>query len=74
MASKIHFVSPNNGSWKVQRGGAERASGILPTKREAVDFARKISHNQHTELKIQNKDGKIRQSDSHGNDPCPPKG
>ena len=70
-----HHVVPNpNGGWDVKRGGGERASARTETKKEAVDVAREISRNQGTELKIHNKDGQIAQSDSHGNDPNPPKG
>jgi hypothetical protein len=73
--SKTHHVVPNpEGGWDVKRGGAERASGHFDKKQDAVDAAREISRNQGTELKIHNKDGKISNSDSHGNDPNPPKG
>ena len=66
-----HHVVPNSerGGWDVRRGGAERASGHYDTKKPAIDAGREISRNQGTELRIHNKDGKIAQSDSHGNDP-----
>lgn len=60
--------------WKVIRGGADRAAGRFDTKQQAVDAAREISRNQGTELKIHNMNGRIAQSDSHGNDPHPPRG
>ena len=71
----IHVV-PNKerGGWNVKHGGAIRASGHFGTKQAAIDAARAISQNQETELRIHNLDGKIAQSDSHGNDPYPPKG
>ena len=73
--SKTHHVVPNpTGGWDVKRGGADRASGHFDKKQDAIDAGREISRNQGTELKIHNKDGKISQSDSHGNDPHPPKG
>ena len=72
---KTHHVVPApQGGWNVKRGGAERASGHFDKKQDAVDASREISRNQGTELKIHNLDGKIAQSDSHGNDPKPPKG
>ena len=46
---------------------------IRKQKKEAVDKGREISKNQDTELVIHNKNGKISNPDSHGNDPCPPK-
>lgn len=75
MTRKEHHVVPNpNGGWDVKRNGAERASVHTDTKQEAVDRGREISRNQSTELIVHNKDGKISSSDSHGNDPYPPKG
>ena len=64
-----HVVPDSDGGWNVRRGGAERSSGHFNTKQEAIDRAREISRNASTELKIHNLDGKISQSDSHGNDP-----
>ena len=70
-----HHVVPNpNGGWDVKKGGGSRASSHHDTKQDAIDRGREISRNQGTELRIHNKDGKISQSDSHGNDPFPPKG
>ena len=69
-----HHIVPNpNGGWDVKRSGSERAGVHTDTKKEAVDAGRTISQNQKTELVIHNKNGKIANSDSHGNDPCPPK-
>ena len=71
---KSHHVVPNpSGGWDVKRGGGERASGHFDTKAQAVDRGREISRNQGTELRIHNRDGRIAGSDSHGNDPNPPK-
>ena len=65
-----HHVVPNSdGGWDIRRGGAERASGHFNTKQETIDRGREISRNAGTELKIHNRDGRISQSDSHGNDP-----
>ena len=74
MSRDEHHVVPNpEGGWDVKRNGADRASGHFETKQDAVDHGRKISQNQGTEFVIHNKDGKISNSDSHGNDPCPPR-
>ena len=73
--SGTHHVVPNTGGgWNVRRGGAERASGHFETKQEAIDRGREISRNAGTEFKIHNRDGRISQSDSHGNDPRSIKG
>ena len=68
-------VTPNGGNgWRVQQGGGERASAILPTKAQAIERARDLSQRQHTELVIHNQNGRISGSDSHGRDPYPPRG
>jgi hypothetical protein len=69
-----HVVPSPSGGWNVKRGGAERASSHHDTKQAAVDAGRSVSRNQHTELRIHNRDGQIASSDSHGRDPNPPKG
>ena len=74
MAKQTHVVPNPKGGWDVKQAGAQRASAHTETKQEAVDRGRVISQNQHTELVIHNKDGKIAISDSHGPDSHPPKG
>ena len=75
MVKATHHVVPNsNGGWDIKKGGSSKVIKHFRTKKEAVTKAREISKNQKTELKIHNKDGRIAQSDSHGNDPYPPKG
>lgn len=66
-----HHVVPNKdrGGWDVKRGGSDRASGHYDTKRDAIDAGREISRNQGTEFRIHNQDGRISNTDSHGNDP-----
>jgi len=75
MTKSTHVV-PNKekGGWDIKQSGGQRSSGHFDTKKDAVDRARIISQNQNTELTIHNKDGKISEKDSHGNDPYPPKG
>jgi len=74
MPRKEHLVVPNpGGGWDVKRNGADRVAAHCDTKQNAIVQARIISRNQGTELVIHNRDGKISNSDSHGNDPCPPK-
>jgi len=69
----IHVINQDN-EWKVKRDKSERSIRNFNTKKEAVDFARKLSKKDNTELVIHDKDGRIQQKDSHGHDPYPPKG
>jgi len=74
MTRDTHRVMPHpEGGWQVKRDGDERASRHTDTKAEAVDKGREISRNQETELQVHRKDMTIERSDSHGNDPNPPK-
>ena len=68
-----HVVHNPSGGWDVKRNGSERASVHTDTKQDAENKGRVISQNQGTEFIIHGVDGRIQQSDSHGNDPCPPK-
>ncbi|NPD27392.1 DUF2188 domain-containing protein [Corallococcus exiguus] len=75
MSKKPVWVSPTeSGQWKVQREGAERASGIHETQRSAMEQGRGIAKNERTELIVQGANGRIREKDSFGNDPKKTKG
>jgi len=54
--------------------GGQRASSVHDTQRAAIDRGRDVARNQDTELLIHGRDGRIRDRDSHGRDPYPPKG
>lgn len=69
-----HLVPDSKGGWNVKRSGSNRASAHANTKAEAEKIGRAISQNQKTEFVVHGRDGKIQRSDSHGNDPYPPKG
>ena len=75
MARDTHRVMPHpGGGWQVKRDGNKRPSHVTGTQAAAIKIARPISQHQKTELQIHKANGQIRQSDSHGNDPYPPKG
>ncbi len=75
MARGTHHVVHNaKGGWDVKRGDSQRSSGHYETKADAVKAGRAISKNQKTEFLIHGKNGRIQIADSHGGDPCPPKG
>lgn len=70
------FVGPSKhgDGWQVKKAGNDKASALTETKKEAADRGRDLARKEHSELVIQNKDGKIAQKDSHGNDPPKTKG
>ena len=74
MTKRNQHVVPHKDGWAVRGAGSQRASSVHRTQREAIDTGRDIARNQRTELFIHGRDGRIRERDSHGNDPFPPKG
>ena len=74
MGKDQHVVPAPNGGWNVKGEGNQRATRHTDTKAEAESIARQISHNQHSELVVHNRDGKISEKDSHGHDPRNVKG
>ncbi|MDB5668138.1 MAG: hypothetical protein JWL74_1088 [Alphaproteobacteria bacterium] len=73
MPRDTHRIMPHEDGWQVKRDGGQRASRVADTKAEAEQMGRQISRNQETELQVHGRDGSIQRSDSHGNDPNPPK-
>ena len=70
--SNQHVV-PHNGKWAVKGEGNERATAVCDTQADAIEKAREIAINQGAEVVIHRPDGRIRDKDSYGKDPCPPK-
>ena len=71
---KNQHVIPTNGGWGVKGEGNSKLTSTFKAQAEAIVRAREISRNQQSELFIHGRDGRIRERDSHGNDPCPPRG
>lgn len=65
-------VHPNG--WAVKREGSERATQTFSTQAEAIAHGRALAKKDKVEFILQGRDGQIRERDSYGNDPHPPKG
>lgn len=72
MGKRQHVVK-NGDVWQVKGEGNSRATKNFQTQRDAIEHARGIAQNQESEVVIHGRDGKIRDSDSYGRDPNPPK-
>lgn len=70
---KDQHVVPHEGDWAVRGEGNQRVTSIHPTQGDAADRAREIAQRQGSEVVIHRPDGRIRDSDSFGRDPHPPK-
>jgi len=73
MAKPIHVV-PHGDGWAWRREDSKRASGLAETQSDAIGQARPASKRDGVELIVHRPDGRIRDRDSHGNDPYPPHG
>ncbi len=73
MAKKDLHVVPHEKGWAVRREGADRASGVYDTQKRAQDATRPQAKRDRVEVVTHGRDGRIRDSDSYGNDPHPPK-
>ena len=74
MAGKNQHVVPHPDGWAVRGAGNERVSSIHGTQAEAAAQARAAAERQGTEAIIHGRNGQIRERDSYGNDPFPPRG
>lgn len=69
----IHVVPHKDGGWATKREGASRAGSRHPTQGSAIEQARATAIREKSEVVIHRPDGRIRDSDSYGNDPFPPR-
>jgi hypothetical protein len=64
-----------DGSWANTVRGADRASSVSPTQREATDKAVGMAKSDPlSQVVIHRPDGRIREERTYGRDPYPPKG
>ena len=74
MAKSQHVTPHPSGGWQVKGAGNKRATVRTLTQKEAISVARQISKNKEAEMVIHRTNGQIREKNSYGNDPFPPKG
>ena len=72
--SKNQHVVPHDGDWGVRGEGNQRVTSKRDTQAEAIEAAREIAIDRGSELLIHRRDGRIRERNSYGNDPFPPRG
>jgi hypothetical protein len=70
---KNQHVIPHKGNWGVKGAGNKKVTEVSPTQAQAIALAKSIAKNQSSEVVIHGKNGQIRDKDSYGNDPNPPK-
>lgn len=74
MGRNQHVTPDGNGGWQVKASGSSKATAHFKTQAQAIERATQISKNQNSELFIHRRNGQIRERNSYGTDPFPPKG
>jgi hypothetical protein len=72
MSNNVHVV-PGDGGWNVKVEGGFGATHFR-TQGEAIEAGRRLARGNRSEHIVHGRDGRIRQRDSYGRDPFPPKG
>lgn len=74
MSKKNQHVVPHSGSWAVKGEGNRNATSVHRTQEEAIEAARTIAIHERSEMFIHGRNGQIRERNTYGHDPYPPKG
>lgn len=68
----VHIV-PSGNNWAVKVEGQSKPVSTHRTQANAIKAGRPVAIRNHGEEVIHRPNGQIRNSNSFGNDPCPPK-
>ena len=69
----IHITHRKDGSWAVIGVNDERASSLHDTQADAIKAGTPLAQKNRSELVIHDRENKIRDKDSFGYDPNPPR-
>lgn len=73
MVGKNVHVVPNGNNWQVKPEGSSTPTSTHRTQQAAADAGRRLAQQNQSELVIHRPNGQIRDKDSFGKDPMPPK-
>ena len=72
--NNVHVTQSPNGGWQVIEATTLRVLATFRTQQEAIDYATRVARANSKEMLVHGRDGKIRERNTFGNDPHPPKG
>ena len=72
MSKNRHVVRHGTG-WAVRKAGSSRVSSNHTTQHAAIEKAKRAAKRDHGEVVIHDRHGRIRDKDSYGPDPHPPR-
>lgn len=70
----VHVTPRQAGGWGVGREGAQRQSSLHVTQAAAAAEGRRLARQDGVEFNLHGRNGQVREKDSYGNDPNPPRG
>jgi hypothetical protein len=73
MVKQNQHVVPHGKDWAVRGAGNSRVTSTHSNQGKAVNAARDIAQRRNSEVVIHRPNGQIRDKDSFGKDPMPPK-
>lgn len=73
MAKNYHAVK-HGGKWAVEGEGNSRASSVHSTQAEAWGATKDLARRNSGEAFLHGENGRIRERNTYGHDPYPPKG
>ena len=67
-------VLPRSDGWAVKKAGASKDTRVFSKQSDAIGYARSVARNNSAEMFIHSRDGRIRERNTYGADPHPPRG
>jgi hypothetical protein len=64
----------DDGKWETKQEGASRASRTFDTQAESWDYTKQRAQDSKGEAFLKGRDNQIRERNTYGDDPHPPKG
>lgn len=74
MTKKNKHVVPHSKGWAVKSAGASKAGSVHRTQADAINTAKQSAQKSGSEMFIHGRNGRIRERNTYGRDPFPPKG
>ncbi len=72
-SKRIHVTKADGSGWQTKREGVPQPQSHHTTQTAAIDHAKLVAQIEKGEVVIHRRDGKIRDTDSYGHDPNPPR-
>lgn len=72
-ARNIHTLQHEDG-WAIRRESGDRVLSVFSTQQEAIEKGREIAEREGVEHLIHGRDGRVRERNSYGKAPHPPRG